>query len=144
MPASSVVTGAFLALAVLVAATVFGLWWRARQGRLATAVPAAPPASLAGLGIRPGAVTLLEFSSRICAPCRATSRLLADIAASHPGIEHLELDVETHLSAVQALNVRRTPTLFVLDRDGQVVARASGLPARTDVESALQPLLTSA
>lgn len=66
------------------------------------------------------------------------------MAANHPVVEHLEVDVETHWSAVQALNVRRTPTLFVLDRDGHVVARASGLPARTDVESALQPLRTPA
>jgi len=136
-------TGALLALVVLTAATVFGLRWQARRGRFTAAASTAPTA-LDGLGIRPGAVTLLQFSSRLCAPCRATSRLLADIAGTHPAVEHLEIDVEAHLAAVRALDVRRTPTLFVLDRGGNVVVRASGLPARADVESALQPLLTAA
>lgn len=135
-------TGALLALAVVLAATGFGLWWRRRQGRFApVAAPLAP--ALTGLGVAPGVVTLLQFSSATCAPCHATRRLLADVAASHEQIEHVELDVDDHLDAVRDLDVRRTPTLFVLGPDGRVALRASGLPTRSAVEDALAPLLVA-
>lgn len=40
----------------------------------------------------------------------------------------LHVDAETHLDEVRALGVRRTPTLFYLDRDGAVIGRSSGAP----------------
>lgn len=135
-------SGVLVAVAVLLAASAFGLWWRRRQGRFAPAAAAAPPA-LAGLGVAPGVVTLLQFSSASCAPCHATRRLLTDVAAAHPAVRHLEVDVDDHLDSVRTLDVRRTPTLFVLGRDGQVALRASGLPTRAAVEDALRPLLVA-
>lgn len=146
MPAVSGVTGALIAVAVLAAATAFGLWWRSRQGRLSAAAPAVSTGqldALQGLGLPADRVTLLQFSSRVCAPCRATTRLLTGIVAEHPVVAHVEVDVEEHLDAVTALGIRRTPTLFILDRRGDVVTRASGLPERADVEAALQPLIGS-
>jgi hypothetical protein len=40
----------------------------------------------------------------------------------------LHVDAESHLDEVRALDVRRTPTLFYLDRDGAVIGRSSGAP----------------
>ena len=41
--------------------------------------------------------TLLQFSSAFCAPCRATRRVLADVAEVVPGVAHVEVDAEHHL-----------------------------------------------
>jgi thiol-disulfide isomerase/thioredoxin len=81
--------------------------------------------------------TLLQFSSAFCAPCRATRALLADVAGVVPGVEHLEVDAESHLDLVRELKVLSTPTVFVLDADGNVVSRATGLPKRHLVFAAL-------
>ncbi|MGA8116714.1 MAG: thioredoxin family protein [Actinocatenispora sp.] len=100
---------------------------------------------LGGLGVQPGApATLLQFSSAFCAPCRATRRICTEIAGLLDGVVHVEVDAESHLDAVRALGVLRTPTLFVLDGAGRVVQRASGLPTKAHLIAAVAPLLTGA
>ena len=53
------------------------------------------------------------------------------------GVAHVEIDAESHLELVRRLDVRRTPTVLVLDAEGRVVRRASGQPRRVDVIAAL-------
>ncbi len=81
--------------------------------------------------------TLLQFSSAFCAPCRATRRVLGEVAGLVPGVTHVEVDAEHHLDIVRSLKVLRTPTTLILDADGREVSRASGLPQRDQVLAAL-------
>ncbi|GHA23156.1 thiol reductase thioredoxin [Streptomyces anthocyanicus] len=81
--------------------------------------------------------TLVQFSSAFCAPCRATRRVLGEVAGLVPGVAHVEIDAEGHLELVRALDVLKTPTVLVLDADGRVVRRATGQPRRADVIAAL-------
>lgn len=87
-----------------------------------------------GLGER---ATLVQFSSAFCAPCRATRRVLAEVAAMVPGVAHVEIDAEEHLDLVRRLDILKTPTVLVLDADGRIVRRATGQPRRADVIAAL-------
>jgi thiol-disulfide isomerase/thioredoxin len=132
---------------VVVAATGFGLWHRASSGRLRVVrgtrgtTPVAEVATafdvtdLGGpLGER---ATLVQFSSAFCQPCRATRRILEEVASSVAGVRHVEIDAESHLDLVRRLDVRRTPTVFVLDAHGAVVRRAVGQPRTPDVVAAL-------
>lgn len=138
-------TGLLVAVVAAVAATTAGLYRRARDGRLRT--PAGPGrddgraqrAALAGLGATgAGAVTLLQFSSAYCAPCRATARVCADVAGAVPGVKHVEVDAAEHLDAVRALGIMRTPTLLIVDPSGRVTRRAAGrAPGRDDLLTAV-------
>ena len=97
---------------------------------------------LAGLGVTPGTpVTLLQFSSAFCAPCRATRVLCADIAARVPGVRHVEVDAEAHLDAVRALEIWRTPTVLLVDATLTVRRRASGAPSRAQLLAAVADVL---
>jgi thiol-disulfide isomerase/thioredoxin len=132
-------TGVYVAVAALVLATVSGLIWRLRNGVLRASgdgdVERLGAADLgADLGER---ATLLQFSSAFCAPCRATRRILGEVAGMVDGVAHVELDAEAHLDLVRRLNVLRTPTVFVLDASGRVVRRGSGLPRKADIIAAL-------
>ena len=80
---------------------------------------------------------LLQFSSAFCAPCRATRRILADVAGMTEGVAHIEVDAESRLDLVRQLNVLRTPTVLVLAADGSIVRRASGQPRKPDVIAAI-------
>ena len=126
-------------ICVLVAATVLGLVWRRRQGELRTITGDASLISvLRRLGEAPGErATLLQFSSAFCAPCRATRRILADVAEAVPGVRHIEVDAESHLDVVRELGILKTPTTLVLDADGVVTQRAAGQPKKQDVLAAL-------
>jgi thiol-disulfide isomerase/thioredoxin len=138
-------TGTTVLLAVVALATAFGCWRAVRDGtfrgsRRATEVPmsqdAAPVAGegLDGLGER---ATLLQFSSAFCAPCRATRRVLGEVAGLVPGVAHVEVDAEEHLELVRRLGILRTPTTLVLDAAGREVSRASGAPSRDAVLATL-------
>jgi thiol-disulfide isomerase/thioredoxin len=102
-------------------------------------IEAAPGADVVSeVGARLGErATLLQFSSAFCAPCRATRRVLAEVAEVVPGVVHVEVDAEHHLDAVRRLGVLRTPTTLVLGPDGAEVTRAAGAPRKEQVLSAL-------
>ncbi|HEX8630910.1 MAG TPA: hypothetical protein VF755_22370 [Catenuloplanes sp.] len=100
------------------------------------------PALLTALGVEPADATLLQFSTVFCAPCRATRRICADVAALLPGVRYIDVDAESHLDAVRALGIWRTPTVLVLDRAGRVVRRATGVPAKAQVAAVLADLLS--
>jgi thiol-disulfide isomerase/thioredoxin len=135
-------TGVYVAVAALVLAVALGLVWRSRNGvmrarpdREGAAVERLDEAELgAELGER---ATLLQFSSAFCAPCRATRRVLTEVADMVDGVAHVEIDAESHLDLVRRLNVLRTPTVLVLDAEGAVVRRGSGLPRKADIVAAL-------
>lgn len=99
-----------------------------------------PPSILDGtaidheLGAR---ATLLQFSSAFCAPCRATRRILSDVADVVPGVVHVEVDAEHHLDLVRRLGVVRTPTTLILDAHGRERQRAAGAPTKPQVLAAL-------
>jgi thiol-disulfide isomerase/thioredoxin len=143
-----VTAGIIVAVAALALAIATGLLYRARNGtmrparpaagRPAGAAPARPGLTPDDLGAPLGArATLVQFSTAFCAPCRATRQVLADVAAMTDGIAHVEIDAESHLDLVRRLDVRRTPTVLVLGPDGRIARRASGQPRKADVIAAL-------
>lgn len=81
--------------------------------------------------------TLLQFSSAFCAPCRATKRILGEVAGVVPGVEHVEIDAESNLDLVRRLGILKTPTTLVLDDQGKEVLRAAGQPSKAAVLQAL-------
>jgi thiol-disulfide isomerase/thioredoxin len=133
------------------------------EGNVVASVPVATPATVLTRGTTPGTpagdatsvgqrlrltgeqiggalgerATLVQFSSAFCAPCRATRRILVDVADMAGGVEYVEIDAESRLDLVRRLNVLRTPTVLVLDADGSVVRRASGQPRKADVIAAI-------
>jgi thiol-disulfide isomerase/thioredoxin len=158
--------GVIVAIAALAVALAGGAIWRRTNGVLRTpaalrataatarvpvptddsADPAMPPeAADAGLALSADQLghplgaraTLLQFSSAFCAPCRATRRILAEVAGMTEGVAHIEIAAEARLDLVRELNVLRTPTVLVLAGDGRIVRRASGQPRKPDVIAAI-------
>lgn len=131
--------GVWVLVAALVLATAVGTYRAVRDGRFrGTETPAASVLHGTDIDHRLGErATLLQFSSAFCAPCRTTRRVLADVAAVVPGIEHVEVDAEHHLELVRRLGVLRTPTTLILDQHGHEVSRASGAPRKEAVLAVL-------
>ncbi|QOV40117.1 thioredoxin family protein [Streptomyces ferrugineus] len=132
-------TGLVVCVAVLAAASAYGVLHRRRSGRVRVRgrddgkrLGAAELGT--GLGER---ATLVQFSSAFCAPCRATRRVLGEVAGMVPGVTHVEIDAEDHLDLVRRLDILKTPTVLLLDADGNVVRRATGQPRKADVIAAL-------
>ncbi len=153
--------GIVVLFVVLVLATAFGLWRRRVDGRIRDTAASGPvPVAeddpevemdaadidaadgelldAGELGVPLGAVaTLVQFSTAFCQPCRATRRILDEVSSMVEGVVHVEIDAEAHLELVRRLDIRRTPTVIILDREGIVRKRASGLPRKADVIAAV-------
>ncbi|MET7941354.1 thioredoxin family protein [Streptomyces sp. NPDC005302] len=132
-------TGLVVCLAVLALASVYGVLHRRRSGRVT--VRGRDDGKLLGaadlgegLGER---ATLVQFSSAFCSPCRATRRVLGEVADIVPGVSHVEIDAEDRLDLVRDLGILKTPTVLVLDAGGRIVRRATGQPRKADVIAAL-------
>jgi thiol-disulfide isomerase/thioredoxin len=141
------VRGVVVVAVVLAAASLFMAWRRRTDGKLRVVSDRAdePDGEVlttsqlnAPLGER---ATLVQFSSAFCAPCRTTRVVLDDVASRLPGVAHVEVDAEANLDLVRQLDVRRTPTVLVLDERGRIRTRASGAPSRSDVIAALGQFL---
>ena len=125
------VVGVVVVLAALVVTAVAAWWVRTRNGAVRT--PAAVPAHLpvfGRLGVDPSAadLTVVQFSTAFCGPCRTTKARLEHLRSTRPGLAYVHVDAESHLDEVRELDVRRTPTLFYLGRNGELIGRSSGAP----------------
>ena len=91
--------------------------------------------ALARLGVRPeqADLTVVQFSTAFCGPCRATRARLQQLRTTRPGLAYVHVDAESHLDEVRALEVRSTPTLFFLDRAGAVLGRLDSAPAAAEL-----------
>lgn len=132
-------TGLVVCAVVLAVASAYGVLQRRRSGRVRVrGRDDGKRLAAAELGGELGArATLVQFSSAFCAPCRATRRVLDEVAGMIPGVTHVELDAEDNLDLVRRLDILKTPTVLVLDADGNVVRRATGQPRKADVIAAL-------
>ncbi|MEV7081886.1 thioredoxin family protein [Streptomyces sp. NPDC093516] len=132
-------TGLVVCVAVLAVASAFGVLHKRRSGRVRVrGRDEDRRLGAADLGAQLGErATLVQFSSAFCAPCRATRRVLGEVAGLVPGVAHVEIDAEAHLDLVRRLDILKTPTVLVLDADGRVVRRAVGQPRKADVIAAL-------
>jgi thiol-disulfide isomerase/thioredoxin len=137
------VTAGLIALgAALAVALAAGFAWKQRNGRMRSPAVRATATGLPMTGAELGEplgqrATLVQFSTAFCAPCRATRRILAEVAGMTDGVAHVEIDAESHLDLVRRLDIRRTPTVLVLGPDGLIAKRATGQPRKADVIAAL-------
>lgn len=133
-----------LVLALVVGATVLGLFWRSRQGHTAQVTPGAPGAlTPADVGSRVAfgqKATLVQFSTAHCARCPGTQMLLAGLARSRPGVAHLDVDLTHRRDLANRFGILQTPTTLILDGAGQVRARIGGVPSRAGILQQLDDL----
>jgi thioredoxin-like negative regulator of GroEL len=133
--------GAAVLVAALAVTAVAAWWLRARNGAVRAAGTQendVAPSVFQRLGVDPTAadLTVVQFSTAFCGPCRTTKARLEHLRSTRPGLAYVHVDAESHLDEVRELDVRRTPTLFYLDREGQLIGRSSGAP-RADELTAL-------
>lgn len=136
-------TSVAIALASLVlATTAVGLVWRSRNGRIRRISGTHEAVAIDGVRLG-GRATLLQFSTEVCAPCRATARVLGELAGTTEAVAHVDLDVTHRPELAARFNVLQTPTTLILDRDGAVRARIGGSVRRELVAAELDRVLAA-
>lgn len=132
--------GLLTVVVVVVVVLVVGTLLRRRSGLIRMGTSTVGPNGWDLADVEPGTrerVLLLQLSSPVCSPCRATSTLLGGLAADDPGLRHVEVDVAERVEIARALGVLSTPTTVAFDRNGTEVLRVSGVPRADDLRGAL-------
>lgn len=127
---------------VLVLAIAFGVWYTRSRGEFRKKKTVnGPKLDAAVIGVELGArVTMVQFSSAFCSPCRATKALLEDMVKTMPDVRYAHIDAESHLELVRKIDIRSTPTTLFLNSDGIEVGRAMGTPKRSQVLAAVNAI----
>ena len=127
---------------VLALAIAFGVWYTRSRGEFRKKKTInGPKLDAAIIGAELGArVTMVQFSSAFCSPCRATKALLEDMVKSMPDVRYAHIDAESNLELVRKLDIRSTPTTLFLNGDGIEVGRAMGTPKRSQVLDAVNAI----
>ena len=138
--------GLIALVAALAVATALGLAIRRRSGRMRPVKDSFPLTSHgdstelltttdlgAPLGER---ATLVQFSTEFCTYCGPTRALLGEVAAAETGVAVVEIDAAERMDLTRRLNIFATPTVLVLDADGAIVSRGSGLPDKLSLIAA--------
>ena len=127
---------------VLALAIAFGVWYTRSRGEFRKKKTVdGPKLDAATIGVELGArVTMVQFSSAFCSPCRATKALLEDMVKSMPDVRYAHIDAESNLELVRKLDIRSTPTTLFLNGDGIEVGRAMGTPKRSQVLDAVNAI----
>jgi thiol-disulfide isomerase/thioredoxin len=139
-------TGGYVLLAVLVLSAAFGIYRKLSDGKLRGEIVPPQQGLTEHLHLdhdHPPRVTFLQFSSEFCQPCRVTSKVLDDVTNSFPAICHIELDVVEHLDLVKTYSISRTPTTLIIDKDGTVHFRATGVPKKSELTAAVHELVNN-
>ena len=139
-------TGGYVLLAVLVFSAAFGIYRKLSDGKLRGEIVPPQQGLTEHLHLdhdHPPQVTFLQFSSEFCQPCRVTSKVLDDVTNSFPAICHIELDVVEHLDLVKTYSISRTPTTLIIDKDGTVHFRATGVPKKSELTAAVHELVNN-
>ena len=127
---------------VLALGIAFGVWYTRSRGEFRKKKTInGPKLDAAIIGAELGArVTMVQFSSAFCSPCRATKVLLEDMVKSMPDVRYAHIDAESNLELVRKLDIRSTPTTLFLNGDGIEVGRAMGTPKRSQVLDAVNAI----
>ena len=127
-------------VALVGASTAIGLAWKQAQGRIVrtdgrTVIKAS---DIPGIRRFARGATLLQFSTEVCAPCRAAHTVLDGLAATRSDVAHIDLDLTHRPDLASRFNIMQTPTTFILDRKGVVRARIGGAPRRDAVAAEIE------
>lgn len=84
--------------------------------------------------------TLVQFSTQFCSKCPGTARLLAGEADTLDGVVHVDVDLTDKTELARRFNVLQTPTILVVDGEGELRARITGAPNLGVIRDELQNL----
>ncbi len=82
--------------------------------------------------------TLVDFWAEWCAPCRALSPLVDEMATKYKGqLQVVKMDIDANPATPGRYGVRAIPTLLVV-KAGQVVDQLVGLASRAKLEDLIK------
>ena len=89
--------------------------------------------------LKHGTPTLVDFWAEWCAPCRALTPVVEEIAKSYAGkLQVAKMNIDDHPEVPGQYSVRAIPTLLLF-KDGEVVDQIVGLVSKSKLDEVIGP-----
>ncbi len=76
-----------------------------------------------------GIPVIIDFYATWCGPCKALMPVIEQLAEAYKGkIKVLKVDVDKNDALARAANIRSIPTLFFINKDGNIERTTGGMP----------------
>ena len=123
----------WLPIGILALASLFGFYWRSQQGKLKAASQGLNSVSNEELSkivrakssfmvnsdlnekhqLQLGkSVTLLQFSTAFCSPCKATAQIISHLVEGMDDVVYIQVASEENLKLVEKFDIKTTPTVI--------------------------------
>ena len=100
--------------------------WAAEQHRLMTDNPL-------GKARASGKVTVVEFFSERCPPCKVLAPIMEDLKKELADVNVIKIDVDKHPEFMIRYQARATPTIIFFDADGRQTDFVEGLLSKAQI-----------
>lgn len=77
--------------------------------------------------------TIVDCYATWCGPCKAMLPVVEDLAASHPNINFIKVDIEKHPEFIKKLNIRSVPTLVYCEGES-IQSLSAGFKTQSQIE----------
>ena len=82
---------------------------------------------------------IIDFYATWCGPCKALAPLIEKLAHEYEGrLKVLKVDVDQNEALAQAARIMSIPTLFFIDREGNIERHVGGMPYAALAQNAEQ------
>ena len=72
---------------------------------------------------------VIDFYATWCGPCQAMAPMLQRLAQEYEGrVKVLKVDVDKNQALAAAANIMSIPTLFFINKDGDIERQVGGMP----------------
>ncbi len=87
-------------------------------------------------GVISEGISLIDFGTTWCGPCRAMDPIIDEISDEYPNIKVGKMDVDENSSIPAKLGIRSIPTIIIY-KNGEVAERKTGSISKSQLKTIL-------
>lgn len=92
-------------------------------------------------GIIKEGISLVDFFTPWCGPCKAMSPIIDQISEDYPGVKVGKMDVDENSEIPKRLGIRSIPTMIIYN-NGEIIERKVGIIPKDQIKEMLDNQLS--